>query len=93
MFLWVYDYPLWMTGLLFVVSFAAFGVVGLMLFRRYALSWLHRDSHANDMVGFAMSSFAMLYGILLGLMAMGSGILRQLIERVRGRLGKKFSQR
>jgi hypothetical protein len=44
-------------------------VLGLLLFRRYALSWLHRDSHANDMVGFAMSSFAMLYGILLGLIA------------------------
>ena len=40
-----------------------------------------------------LSGLACVFCILLGLMAMGSGILRQLIERVRGRLGKKFSQR
>ncbi|TFU05603.1 DUF4239 domain-containing protein [Polymorphobacter arshaanensis] len=69
MFFWIYDYPDWLMALVFMFAFTAFGVGGLLLFRLTALDWLHRDSRANDMVGFAMSSFAMLYGILLGLMA------------------------
>lgn len=69
MFYWIYDYPDWLMALTFMAAFTAFGVGGLLVFRFTALEWLHRDSRANDMVGFAMSSFAMLYGILLGLMA------------------------
>ena len=66
---WIYDYPTWEMALLFTLGTAAFAVLGVLLFRRVFGAWLHRDDKVNEMVGFAMSSFSMLYGLLLGLLA------------------------
>ena len=72
MFFWIYDSPaLWMA-LLFTTAFTVLSVVGLLVFRRRAHGWLHRDDRANEMVGLAMSSFAILYGLLLGLLAVAA---------------------
>ena len=35
-------------------------------------SWVHTERRANDMIGFALSSFSVLYGLLLGLLAVAS---------------------
>ena len=72
MFFWIYDHPTWMMALLFVAVFAIVSIIGLFAFRWLAHDWLHRDERANEMVGFAMSSFAMLYGLLLGLVAVAA---------------------
>jgi Protein of unknown function (DUF4239) len=69
---WIYDYPTWEMALLFTLGMAAFAVIGVLLFRRVCGAWLHRDDKVNDMVGFAMSSFSMLYGLLLGLLAVAA---------------------
>jgi Protein of unknown function (DUF4239) len=45
---------------------------GIFAFRDIIRSWIHRDSNANDMVGFALSSFSVLYGLLLGLLAVAA---------------------
>ena len=37
--------------------------------RPYAQRWIHCQRNANDMIGFALASYATLYGILLGLLA------------------------
>jgi len=69
---WIYDYPTWEMALLFTLGTAAFAVLGVLLFRRFFGAWLHRDDKVNEMVGFAMSSFSMLYGLLLGLLAVAA---------------------
>jgi hypothetical protein len=69
---WIYDYPTWEMALLFTLGTAAFAVLGVLLFRRVFGAWLHRDDKVNEMVGFAMSSFSMLYGLLLGLLAVAA---------------------
>ena len=72
MFFWIYDYPTWAMALLFTAAFASLSIAGLFGFRWLAHDWLHRDDRANEMVGLAMSSFAILYGLLLGLLAVAA---------------------
>lgn len=69
---WIYDYPSWIIGPLFVAVFIAVTWIGIFLTRRTVHSWLHRDERANDMVGNALSNFFVLFGILLGLLAVAT---------------------
>jgi len=71
-FFWIYDHPTWAMALLFSAAFAAFGIAGLSVFRRTSYQWFHRSESTNELVGFAMSSFALLYGLLLGLLAVAA---------------------
>jgi hypothetical protein len=69
---WIYDYPSWQMALAFTLVFGGVSIAGLLGFRALFHAWLHRDVRANEMVGFAMSSFSMLYGLLLGLLAVAA---------------------
>jgi hypothetical protein len=71
-FFWIYDQSTWAMALLFSAAFAVFGIAGLMVFRRTTYNWFHRSESTNELVGFAMSSFALLYGLLLGLLAVAA---------------------
>jgi hypothetical protein len=71
-FYWIYDYPTWEMGLLFAAFFLVVSLAGLFAFRSVAHQWIHTEKRANEMVGFALSSFSVLYGILLGLVAVGA---------------------
>jgi Protein of unknown function (DUF4239) len=72
MFFWIYDHPTWQMALLFAVAFGVVAVIGLLAFRATLHGWLHRGGRANEMVGHALSSFAILYGLLLGLLAVAA---------------------
>jgi hypothetical protein len=72
MFYWIYDYPAWAIGLLFATVFVAVAWTGTLLARKTVHSWVHREPRANEMVGFALSSFFVLYGLLLGLLAVAA---------------------
>lgn len=72
MFFWIYDYPSWAMATLFTLAFMAFAILGLLAFRATLHPWLHRGGRANEMVGHALSSFAILYGLLLGLLAVAA---------------------
>jgi hypothetical protein len=69
---WIYDYPSWIIGPLFVVVFVSVTWIGIFLTRRTVHSWLHRDKRANKMVGDALANFFVLFGILLGLLAVAT---------------------
>jgi hypothetical protein len=71
-FFWIYDQPTWAMALFFSAAFAVFGIAGLLVFRRTTYQWIHRSESTNEVVGFAMSSFALLYGLLLGLLAVAA---------------------
>ena len=72
MMYWIYDYPGWVIGLLFCGMLVTFTWVGIFLTRATVHSWLHRDKRANEMVGLALSSYFVLFGILLGLVAVAT---------------------
>jgi hypothetical protein len=51
------------------VGFVLTTLAGILVLRPYSRRWIHVRRNANDMIGFALASFATLYGILLGLLA------------------------
>jgi hypothetical protein len=69
---WIYDYPSWLIGPLFVVAFIAVTWAGIFLTRATVHSWLHREEHANEMVASALSNYFVLFGILFGLLAVAT---------------------
>ena len=72
MMYWIYDYPSWAIGLLFVAVFVGVTWIGIFATRATVHSWVHRETRANDMVGLALSSFFVLFGLLLGLVAVAT---------------------
>lgn len=69
MFYWIYGLPDWQVGAIFALAFLAVTWCATLIFRRFVHRWFHTERRANDMVGFVLSSFSVLYGILLGLIA------------------------
>lgn len=53
----------------FCAGFVTLTVTGIFACRPYSRRWIHGRRNANDMIGFSLQSFAALYGILLGLLA------------------------
>ncbi|HUI20795.1 MAG TPA: hypothetical protein VLZ74_07090 [Methylocella sp.] len=72
MLYWIYDYPSWMIGLLFCSVLVALTWSGIFLVRWTVHPWIHREEGANDMVGFALSSYFVLFGLLLGLLSVAT---------------------
>jgi hypothetical protein len=72
MFYWIYDYSSSLIGALFAALFVGVTWFGIFAFRGVIRSRIHRDGSANDMVGFVLSSFSVLYGLLLGLLAVAA---------------------
>jgi hypothetical protein len=72
MFYWIYDYPTKYIGALFVLAFVAATWRGIIFLRPIVRSRIHYKRSANDMVGFALSSFSVLYSLLLGLIALST---------------------
>ena len=69
---WVYDLPNWLFGVLTLGVFVAFGLAGLYLTRGW-VGRLHHLEHAyNDIVGFYMAGVTVLYGVSVGLLAIGA---------------------
>jgi len=72
MMYWIYDYPSWVIGLLFCGTFVSFTWIGIFLTRATVHSWLHQEKRANEMVSVALSSYFVLFGLLLGLLAVAT---------------------
>ena len=69
---WIYDYPTWAIGVLFVGVLVAFTWIGIFFMRATVHSWFHRENRANEMVSLALSSYFTLFGLLLGLLAVAT---------------------
>ncbi len=72
MFYWIYAYSPLSMGALFAFVFVAATLFVIFFFNRFFHSWFHNDERTNDMVGFALSSFSVLYGLLVGLIAVAA---------------------
>jgi len=71
MIYWMYFLPLWLSGLITIVVFCAFGITGMVLTRRWAPSLHHGTGSHNDIVGYYFGAITLLYGITLGLLMVG----------------------
>jgi hypothetical protein len=69
---WIYDYPSWLVAVAFCTSFVAVTWAGIGLVRGTVHSWIHRDKRANEMIDSALQSFFVLFGLLLGLVAVAT---------------------
>jgi hypothetical protein len=70
-FLWLYDLPSWLFGLIVISACAGFAVGGLVLTRKW-VSRLHQPHSHNDVVSFYFAAICVFYGITLGLLAIGT---------------------
>jgi hypothetical protein len=69
---WVYDLPTWLFAALTIAVAVAIGVSGSYATRKWVRRvHVHEHSH-NDIVGFFLGAVAVLYGITLGLVAVGT---------------------
>ena len=68
-FEWIYDYPNFVVGPLIGIFFVGITWLGILIFRSVVRNWIHGDQRVNDMIGFTFSGFSVLYGLLLGLLA------------------------
>jgi hypothetical protein len=71
-FYWIYDHPSSQVGAMFALVFIALTWIATLVLHRYFHTWFHSERRANDMVGFALSSFSVLYGLLVGLIAVAA---------------------
>lgn len=71
MFYWIYDYPALYVAALFALVLVAITCLGIFALRPIR-PWIHTERRANDMVGFALSSFSVFYGLLLALLAVAA---------------------
>jgi hypothetical protein len=72
MMYWIYDYPSLAIAVAFCTVFVVLTWGGIFLTRATIHSWIHREARANEMIGFALSSFFVLFGLLLGLLAVAT---------------------
>jgi hypothetical protein len=68
---WVYDLPNWLFELLTIALFVAFSLAGLLATRK-AIRRVHLQHSYNDIVGFYLAGITVLYGVTLGLLAIGA---------------------
>ncbi len=72
MLYWIYDIPTWAFGTLMTVLFWGFAWLAILALRPFVHARLRAEHRANDFVGFTFSSFAVFYGLLLGLLAVAA---------------------
>ncbi len=68
----VYDIPTWAFGAIMAVLFWASTWLAIIALRPFVHSRLRSEHRSNDLVGFTFSSFAVFYGLLLGLLAVAA---------------------
>ena len=66
----VFDWPDWLFGTLVVASALLIGVGGLLFTRKW-VARLHAAALNNEIVSYYLSTVAIFYGIMLGLIAVG----------------------
>jgi Protein of unknown function (DUF4239) len=67
----MYSLPVWLLGVLTLLTFCAFGIGGLAATRKWAPSLHHASVSYNDIVGYYFGAITLLYGITLGLLMVG----------------------
>jgi hypothetical protein len=70
-FYWIYNLPQWLLALLISGLFVGFSLLGLMVLRKFIVRNIIPQAH-NDIVSYFMSGTMAVYGITVGLTAVGT---------------------
>ncbi len=68
---WVYDLPNWQFAFLCIAFFVIFALTGLFFLKKFIQKTIIQQAH-NDVVSFFMAGMNAIYGITLGLIAVGA---------------------
>jgi hypothetical protein len=69
---WIYDLPNWQLCLVIMASFAGVAVAGFYLTRPLVCRVVSRSGKHNDVTGYFIAGVGVLYGLTLGLIAVGT---------------------
>jgi hypothetical protein len=72
MFFWVYDVPNWQLAVLFCVVSILFSCVSIVVARPVVRRKLGPQPASNDIVSYFLSAYGVFYGLMLGLIAVGT---------------------
>jgi hypothetical protein len=72
LFYWIYDLPSWLAMLLFGAAFVGIFWLGALFLSPIIKPWIHRESGLNEMLSGYLGYFGVIYGLLLGLLAIGT---------------------
>lgn len=72
MFYGIYDISTWALAVLFSVTFVGVTWLGIVLTRPHVRRWVEPQADWNGVMGYVLSYHGVLYGILLGLIAVGT---------------------
>lgn len=72
MFYWIYDYPNSQLALLFCTATVLFAWISVLLSRPIVRKILGPQPAANDLVSYFVSAYGVFYGLMLGLIAVGT---------------------
>jgi hypothetical protein len=72
MFYWIYVIPTVALAILFAVTFVGVTWLGIVLTRTHVRRWVQPQADWNEVMGYVLSCHGVLYGILLGLIAVGN---------------------
>ena len=81
MFYWIYDLPALWVIVLFEAVFVGVCWLGTLLLRPSARSWLRQEPRLNDMLAAFLQYFGVIYGLLLGLLAVATYQKRLDVEK------------
>ena len=69
---WLYDLPNWLFGVVVVLFFTLFGLIGLWTTRAWVRQQHEQDHSHNDLVSYFLAAITVFYGITLGLLAVAT---------------------
>jgi hypothetical protein len=72
MFYWLYDIPTLLTVALFGAVFVGVCWLGIVVSRSFVRSRFHKDRGMNEILGDFLQYFGVIYGLLLGLLAVAT---------------------
>ena len=72
MFFWIYDLPALWVIVLFEAVFVGVFWLGTLFLRLFVRSWLKEEPRLNDMLAAFLQYFGVIYGLLLGLLAVAT---------------------
>lgn len=72
MFYWIYDLPRWSVAALFAAAFVGLSWSGAIFICPPLGRFLGKQAGWNDIVGYFLSFFSVIYGLLLGLLAVAA---------------------
>jgi hypothetical protein len=72
MFYWIYDLPAFWVIILFEAVFVGVFWLGALFLRPFVRAWLREEARLNDMLAAILQYFGVIFGLLLGLLAVAT---------------------